>query len=139
MNTVMIAAFLLGSVFKTDCIQTQSSQLQGYVIDTVAFGYQGAPHDITFSREWFTDSFCQNSQGKNETEKGTYLLGSMVSTQSLFSSQNLIEADFSIEGRMDKELGAISVSSDKDFIQIARGLGRFRNTMVSLFKYKKQN
>lgn len=129
----MVTLALLAGIWSTTCIQTQiASSGQGYVVESYQIEKNGS---FEFKRSWFHDSKCGEPNG-TDTESGTLEIGDKVS--SFFTPGNSYEANFSSEGGIDK--GAISLKNN-EFIMVARGVknNSFRNTMLSLFQYKKQN
>lgn len=128
----MITLALLAGIWSTTCIQTQMGpDHQGFVVESFHIQKDGT---YEFKRSWFRDPKCSNPSG-TDTESGTLEIGSKIS--SFFSPGNSYEANFSSEGGID--LGAIALK-ENDYIMVARGVknNTFRNTMLSLFQYKKQ-
>ncbi|MFP5384498.1 MAG: hypothetical protein ACLGHN_00365 [Bacteriovoracia bacterium] len=125
----MITMALLVGIWTTACIQTQMSHSAGYVKESYSINIQG---DFEFKREWFKDFSCTEPDG-TDTETGTVELGEKIS--SFFMPGETYEADFNTQKGVD--LGAISIK--QDHLKIARGVknSSIRNTMLSLFEYKK--
>lgn len=129
----MVTLALLAGIWTTTCIQTQISNAgQGYVVESYHIEKNGS---FEFKRSWFQDPKCGEPNG-TDTESGTLEIGEKVS--SFFTPGNSYEANFSSEGGID--LGAISLN-ENNYIMVSRGVknNTFRNTMLSLYQYKKQN
>ena len=129
----MITLALIAGVWSTNCIQTQiSNHNQGHVIETYTISETS---DYEFKREWFKDANCTEPAG-TDIESGTIDLGKEVS--SFFNPGKVYEANFSSQNGID--LGAINVRESK-YLKVARGMknSTMRNTMLSLFEFKKKN
>ena len=129
----MITMALLAGIWSTTCIQTQINKTikhSGYVKETYTIEKDGA---FEFKREWFRDPLCSDANGA-DIESGTIQLG--LKLQGLFISSETVEADFSTQSGVD--LGAISTKNEG--LNFARGVrnSSMRNTMLSLFEYRKQ-
>ena len=129
----MVTLALLAGLWTTTCIQTQiANSGQGYVVESYRIEKNGS---YEFKRSWFHDPKCSEPNG-TDVESGTLEIGQKVS--SFFTPGNSYEANFSSQGGID--LGAIALK-ENDYIMVSRGVknNSFRNTMLSLFQYKKQN
>ncbi len=124
-------ALIIG-LWTTTCIQTQiAGNKQGWVKESYTFAESGK---FEFKRIWHNDSQCNEEIGE-DIETGSVALGHSLG--GFFIAGKTFEADFS--NATGTDLGAISVAEGKS-IKIARGMlgSSMRNTMVSLFEYKKQ-
>jgi hypothetical protein len=127
----MISMAILVGIWTTTCIQTQIANVnQGFVKETYIFEETGS---YEYKREWFNDSKCVEPKG-TDSESGTVGFGAKL--QGIFIPDNTFEANFNSQSGED--LGAVSISTDKH-IRVARGVvnSSFRNTMLSLFEFKK--
>lgn len=128
----MLILSLLAGIWTTTCIQTQISNVHsGYAKETYTFEHSGS---FEFKREWFKDPKCNFPDG-TDTESGTVQLGDKIST--IFMPGDVYKIDFSTQSGVD--LGTVLLK--KDEMHIARGVrnGKFRNTMLSLFSFSRQN
>jgi hypothetical protein len=126
----MMTLALLVGIWTTTCIQTQIAHSnQGFVKESYSFSKEG---DFEFKREWFKDPSCTEPDG-TDTETGTVKIGNKIS--SFFMPGETYEADFNTQEGID--LGAVSVKENE--LKIARGVNNssMRNTMLSLFEYRK--
>ena len=131
----MLEIILLVGIWTTNCIQTQL----GGSNRPVNFGYVKETYTIEndatyeFKREWFRDPVCLEPRG-TDTETGFLELGELI--QGGMFAGTSYQADFSSHQGID--FGAISLNQKKS-IKVARGVpnNSMRNTMLSLFEYKK--
>jgi hypothetical protein len=128
----MLSLALLIGLWQTSCIQTQINMKQGFAVESYQFSENG---NFEFKRDWYNDGLCIESRSDIEIENGTIKLGKVVEDN--FNNFNLTHADYMVGE--DKDLGVISVSGD--FMRLSRGMknSSIRNTMLSLFQYKKLN
>jgi hypothetical protein len=125
----MFDLILIAGLWVSGCVQSQSSQIQGYTIESYRFSESG---DFEFSRIWHKDASCKKPFGE-DLESGQVEVGEKV--RSIFTSDSTYQADFkSSEGA---DLGAIEIK--EGILKIARGLkgSGMRNSMLSLFGFKK--
>lgn len=130
----MLTTALLVGIWSTTCIQTQINKTinhSGYVQETYTIEKEGT---FEFKRQWFKDSSCTNPDG-SDTETGTIELGNKV--QSFFVTGETYEANFNTQSGID--LGAVAIKENQS-LRLARGVrnSSMRNTMLSLFEYRKQ-
>lgn len=127
----MINIVMIVGIWTTTCIQTQVSNInQGYTKEAYSIEKDGA---FEFKREWYRDSNCIEPMG-TETESGMIELGEKL--QGLFLPPNSHEANFNTQAGIDQ--GAINLIPNTS-LRISRGVSNsaMRNTMISLFEYKK--
>ncbi len=126
---VTLAVFI--GIWTTTCIQTQiSGHRQGFAKEIYKIEKDGA---FDFRREWYKTPACTELEAVDE-EAGTIELGKKLS--GFFITGETFEANYSTQGGVD--LGAISLV-DKSTLKISRGMrnSTLRNTMLSIFEYKK--
>lgn len=127
----MLDLILIAGLWLSSCVQTQTSQHQGWVQESYAFSEAS---DFEYSRQWHRDPECRRPF-LEERESGHIIVGDKV--RGPFGPGAGLEADFkSSEGT---DLGAIELKEGQ--LRIARGLkgSGMRNTMLSLFGFRKVN
>lgn len=125
----MFDLILIAGLWITSCVQTQTQHAQGHALESYSISEAG---DFEYSRTWHKDSGC-NQPFMEEREAGTIEVGEKIST--FFTSNQTYQADFkSSEGT---DLGAIELKDGT--LRISRGSkgSGMRNTMLSLFGFKK--
>lgn len=125
----MFDLILIAGLWISACVQTQTPKAQGYAVEFYGISETG---DFEYSRTWFRDPHC-SKPFLEEKESGRLEVGEKLG--GMFAGPNTFEADFkSSEGT---DLGAIDLKDG--YLQIARGSKGtgMRNTMLSLFKFKK--
>lgn len=126
----MLNLALIVGLWATTCIQSQTSQFTGFVIESYEVAENG---DYEFRREWFADPVCSQPYGE-ETESGVVKVGKKLS--GVFVSGKTFEVDF--ETTLGRDLGAVRVEDRS--LRFARGMrgSNMRNTMVGLFNYSRR-
>lgn len=125
----MFDLILIAGLWITACVQTQTPNAQGHAVETYGISETG---DYEYSRTWYRDANCSRPF-MEEQESGRMEVGEKIG--GMFAGPSTYAADFkSSEGT---DLGAIEIKDG--LLKIARGTkgGGMRNTMLSLFGFKK--
>lgn len=127
----MFDLILIAGLWITGCVQTQTQGKQGYLVEAYQISEAG---DFEYSRTWHRDDACQRPI-LEERESGRIEIGEKITN--MFSGNQTYEADFKSSPGTD--YGAIELSNGT--LRIARGSkgSGLRNTMLSLFGFKKVN
>jgi hypothetical protein len=120
----------LGGEWTSGCIQSQSKNDQGYVVEVYSFE---RPAKFQLKRTWFKEQYCIGDSFKSDSENGTFKIGK-ENTNNGFNPAGTFEVEFKSETATDK--GLLWVNDSYQKLRISRGLGTQQNTMLGLFLYQ---
>jgi hypothetical protein len=126
----MVTLVLLAGIWLGPCMQTQTTNRQGFARDNYEFTGTGK---YTETRLWFSDSACTKRIGL-DSQSGSLKIGSLIEDGMMGVGST--EVDFTTSGGTDK--GALLIVGKN--LRVARGMknSSMRNTMLGLSNFTKQ-